>query len=114
MTTQDNSPLCPMSAKCANCDNSTLYLRECARCADGHGDPEPLCEICIFQNNYYGNVCSECHGYLEENPIAEKIVLPKENHIFGWPLNMYAPKLDVNTDCTIVEETLFLMLCYLI
>ena len=55
------------SIRCANCKTRTLCPAECGRCAAGHGDPEPLCEICIFQDAYYGNVCSECHGYLEAN-----------------------------------------------
>ena len=66
MSTCKKNTLCP-TPQCANCNNPTFCLVECGRCADGHGDPEPLCEICIFPNDYYGNVCSECYGYLEAN-----------------------------------------------
>ena len=53
---------------CAECKTPTISPVECGRCADGHGDPEPLCEDCIFQDDYYHNgVCSECFGYLKDN-----------------------------------------------
>ncbi len=60
-------PPSPFPTECANCKNPTIYPAECERCVDGHGDPEPLCEVCSFQDDYYGAVCGACHGYLLDN-----------------------------------------------
>ena len=56
------------STRCANCKTPTLCPTVCNRCADGHGDPEPLCENCFFPDDYFENVCGHCHGYLLDNP----------------------------------------------
>jgi len=57
----------PLEKSCSECKRSAIYLVSCNRCADGHGDFEKLCEACIFPDEYYGDVCSECYGYLLEN-----------------------------------------------
>ncbi len=58
--------------KCVQCTRvhrprQGVHTTECGRCADGHGDPGPLCDACVFPSESYGQVCEECHGYLEEN-----------------------------------------------
>ena len=60
-------PTLPLGVECTNCNNPTTSYYTCMRCVDGHGDPDPLCEICSFQDDYYGRVCDHCHGYLLEN-----------------------------------------------
>lgn len=70
--------------KCVKCKQATFYPVKCARCDEWHkrhptkmflmpfykarfwikpGTADPLCVDCIFQDEYYGNVCSRCQEY---------------------------------------------------
>ena len=71
--------------KCVKCNQATFYPVKCARCDEWHkrhptekflmpfykarpwikpGTADPLCVDCIFQDEYYGNVCGYCQEYL--------------------------------------------------
>ena len=76
--------------KCVKCKQATFYPVKCARCDEWHkrnpttmffmpfyktrpqktsSGTDPLCVDCIFQDEYYGDVCGDCQKYLS-SPIC--------------------------------------------
>lgn len=53
---------------CTTCKKSTLSPTQCARCLDKGCFADPFCEVCIFQDEIYGDVCDDCNSFLLENP----------------------------------------------
>ena len=63
--------------ECASCQTPGVFVCQvnqagvveatllvvCGRCED-KGDPEPLCEQCIYPHEYWEHVCGHCSGWL--------------------------------------------------